>query len=262
VDVSTPDVRRAVERAAGHDVVVVVGASTRSAIPPLAQLLRVGAMAIDGTLAQEYAEDGVDVVAPGVSVSSVGISGTGTFHGTGSQYAVAFVAGQAALIRGVDRNATAAEVANRIRSTATPLASGERPNEYSGWGLINLDLSMQQVAATPEVPGPAAGPGSGSGGSRAVIWVTLAVVVVIGVLLILRLRRVIRAGRPGDGVPPPPPAPPVPGPDGPAWNALTPPAGLPPVLTRPSGSGTAAPALPSELGAASSYRATGGGGPA
>jgi hypothetical protein len=291
--VSVPAVWAAVQRAADHDVVVVVGASTNVAIRPLAQLVRVGAMGIDDALGADYAENGVDVIAPGVGVSSVGINGTGDFYGSGTEYAVALVAGQAALIRSAYRSADAAEVVARIRSTATPLDSRPRPSEYSGWGLINIDASIQPAATVPATAAPTVGSGSSPGAPRTVLWVTIIVIALVALMMILRVRWAVRAGRPDDGPPPtrPQTAPPQRGlraGDGLDEDGVTtlvgsagfartqlrerPPAPGRPTVSRsrgtldlgqarprrPPADRESAPATGSELGAASSYGQSGG----
>ncbi|MDT5028837.1 MAG: rane-anchored mycosin, partial [Micromonosporaceae bacterium] len=198
VDVSQPEVLAAITRAAGHDVLVVVGAGSKSAMKPIAEVVRVGAMGIDGRLADYYAAGAVDVVAPGVGVTSLGISGTGNLSGTGTQYAVALVAAQAALIRSAQHSASASEVASRIRLTATALGDGQRPDPQSGWGLINLAASVQPIVVTASPTHSVAAPAETSGVPRGVAWVTVAIAIVIGLLLVWRIRRAVRSGHSGD----------------------------------------------------------------
>jgi hypothetical protein len=83
LDLAKPAVINAIELAVAHDVLVVAGASASpttasdaSSAKALGGLLRVGAISIDGTPVKTYQPGAVDVVAPGVDVASVGISGT------------------------------------------------------------------------------------------------------------------------------------------------------------------------------------------
>ena len=227
VDVGQTEVLAAIARATQHDVLVVVGATTTSAMPPIDGVVRVGAMGIDNQLAESYAEGGVDVVAPGVGVTTLGIKGTGNLSGTGTQYAVALVAAQAALIRSAEPTATAAETAQRIRSTATALVHGKRPDPHSGWGLINLAASVQPAPAVPPSTA-AAPPPRNSGVSTGVVWVIVAIAIVILVLLISRIRRAIRSGGPGAYDEDDPDGPVPPDPHNPHWPGQpTGPGGLP-----------------------------------
>jgi subtilisin family serine protease len=63
-----------------------------------------------------------DVAAPGDAMVSVGPRGSGHYIGSGSSLAAACVAGAAALIRAYQPRLTAAEVANRLVSSAYPAA--------------------------------------------------------------------------------------------------------------------------------------------
>jgi hypothetical protein len=149
VDVDAAAVRDAVENAAAHDVVVVVGAPApaRELMPP--EVIRVGALARDGRMAQTYAPGSVDVVAPGAEVTSLGAAGRGQVLATGEAYAVALVAGAAALIRGAEPGLTSASVVRRITSTATPMTTGPMPDPATGWGVVDL---ARAVNATPTHP--------------------------------------------------------------------------------------------------------------
>jgi hypothetical protein len=271
VDLSQPEVRSAVSRAAGHNVVVVTGATIGSAISPIAEMLRVGAVGIDGNLGDSYAAGGVDLVAPGVDVTSLGISGTGTFYGSGKQYAVAFVAGQAALVRSADPDATAAAVAERIKSTALSIADRPRPDPSYGWGMINLAGSVQPPAPATSTPAPGSVPAD-SGVSGTALWVTVILAGTLGLLLVWRIRRAVRTG--------PASRPAWPDDDGDNFGDPDPPGGTEPRSARPAGARsvplprlgeqrataqipTAARAEPSprtgaELGGRSSYGASDG----
>jgi membrane-anchored mycosin MYCP len=202
IDPSKPAVAGAIEAAASRGVVVVapaqMGAGGAGADGAAATdgVIWVGSINIDGAMAADYPSGAVDVVAPGVGVTSVGITGTGWFEGTGPQYAVAFVAGEAALVRARYPDLTAAQVARRIEATADQMGRAA-PDARFGWGLIDPGAAVTRVIAD-EGRGPgsavrAAGPAHGWSSLRIkalVITVLLALLLVL--LLILRVRRMMR----------------------------------------------------------------------
>ncbi|MER7277838.1 S8 family serine peptidase [Dactylosporangium sp. NPDC000244] len=185
VDPEAPDVARAIANATDHDVVVVVGAPVGAAATAAGEarpgVLRVAAVGPDGRRAADYRAGAVDVAAPGVEVQYLGPTGTGTRRGTGTQYAVAVVAGQAALVRSAHPKLSAAQVADRIRSTA------EQPS-----GLINVAASVARDLPAPSVAG--APPGDSSGGSGGTLLVVLMVVVAVAAvaLVLVRVRGMVR----------------------------------------------------------------------
>jgi hypothetical protein len=198
---TNPVVAAAIAQASSHDAVVVMGASTNPADPaPVASagpipVLRVGGVAIDGTLAAKYTPNTVDVVAPGRQVAGLGISGTGEVAASGTQYAVAFVAGQAALVRARYPKLTADQVIRRIEATADRIASSS-PDPLYGWGLIDPGVSVTRVipdegrVAAPPVA--VRGPGLAAGPRMAAIVIIAVVSLAAAILLMLRLRWIIR----------------------------------------------------------------------
>ncbi|WP_213453665.1 S8 family serine peptidase [Rhizomonospora bruguierae] len=251
VDPAQEPVGAAIRKAASHDVVVVMGASTGEAGTWPAEVIQVGGMGVDGELAATYAAGDVDVVAPGVGVSSVGILGTGTFSGSGVQYAVAFVAGEAALLRGADKDAPAAQIVNDILRSASPMASGEAPDPQYGFGLIDpaQAVALAGQAGPAEPTGSAAGarstPDTSSPPSRTAILVTVVLALIVGVFLFWRIRRVVRYG-----------APDAPEPGAPDDEASPAPRRVAETPTVPIPRGVR-PAASGELGVASSYGAAG-----
>ena len=195
VDIREPQVSAAVANATRHDVVVVVAAPTTPTAEPVAGLLRVGGVGIDGRIAETYASGAVDVVAPGVDVTSLGIAGTGDFRGSGTQYAVAFTAGEVALVRAMYPDQPAAWVVQRIKETAGPMG-GSAPNPTYGWGLIDPDSATAPLPVdTALVPAEA--------GSRtmpmAAAVATAAIIAIIVILLVFRIRRAVRTAPSPDG---------------------------------------------------------------
>ncbi len=93
-------------------------------------MVTVGAIGPDDTLIWPYSLGSVLVVAPGANVVSVG--GAGQVRGTGTDYAVSFVAGVAALVLSAHPDLTASQVARRIAITAGPLTSTSRTASTAG----------------------------------------------------------------------------------------------------------------------------------
>ncbi|GAA4827994.1 type VII secretion-associated serine protease mycosin [Saccharopolyspora rosea] len=105
---------------AGYDGVLGVGAVNQTGEP--------GAASETGT--------SVDLVAPGEGVVSIGPGGPGHWQGSGTAYATPFVSAAAALVRAYHPDLTAAEVAERLRTTANR-SGGAVPDPRTGWGVVN-----------------------------------------------------------------------------------------------------------------------------
>jgi membrane-anchored mycosin MYCP len=205
---SDPAVAAAIAQAGSHDVVVVMGAPSTPAQPaPAAStapapVLRVGGVGIDGTPTTNYALNTVDVVAPGTQVAGLGISGTGEVAANGTQYAVAFAAGEAALVRARYPGLTAEQVIRRIEATADRIGSTS-PDPQFGWGLIDPGVSVIRVipdegrVAAPQ--GKLPDPTLAAGPRTAAIGIIVVISLAAALLLTLRLRRIIR---PSTGSPP------------------------------------------------------------
>ncbi|MGC4747999.1 S8 family serine peptidase [Micromonospora sp. DT201] len=188
VDLSDPAVRDAIESALEHDVVVVASAPTAetnaSPQPGMPGLLRVGGVGAEGQPAANYRASEVDVTAPGIDVASLGVSGSGLRASSGSQYAVAFVAGAVTLVRSAFPNLDAGQVVQRIKSTADR-AGHDDPDPVTGWGMINPNAAVTMVLASEARPLDADG-GSGPGPIRVL---TIAMVVVVGLAAAALLAR-------------------------------------------------------------------------
>jgi membrane-anchored mycosin MYCP len=206
VDPARPAVARAIESAVGHDVVVVQAAPS-SSVPQtqaIGGVVRVGAIGIDGALAGKHHLGGVDVVAPGVDVLSVGISGTGRVQRSGAQYAASFVAGAVALVRSMYPNLTAAQVARRIEATADRIGVSA-PDARYGWGLIDPVVAVTRVIADegrgPDAPAPLSEESRWSSQRTWALVITILVGLILVVLLALRMRRMVRSLAPADPQP-------------------------------------------------------------
>ncbi|WP_433388623.1 S8 family serine peptidase [Micromonospora sp. KLBMP9576] len=210
VDLNETLVAKAITAATAKDVVVVAGAArdgtpvNASAALPEAGLLRVGAIGANGQSATKYRPGGVDVVAPGIDVSSLGLAGTGRFVGTGDQYAVAYVAGEAALVRSAHPDLRAHQVVARVKATARKPTDNAAGASY-GQGMIDPVAAVQAVlpeeqpVATPaeNVNGPASGanraPGASGGGRTVALAMTVLAVAAALMLLAFWLRLLLRA---------------------------------------------------------------------
>jgi hypothetical protein len=174
IDLNNPAVAQAISAAVREDIVVVApaptaGAAARpSADQHPAGLLLVGAVGVDDQSAAHYLPGSVDVVAPGVNVTTLNATGTGALAANGTQYAVAFVAGEAALVRATFPDLSAAEVVDRMKATSDRLGDGQPDTRY-GWGMINpgvavtKELPQERHAGRPPLPGAGepAGPPTG-----------------------------------------------------------------------------------------------------
>jgi hypothetical protein len=213
VNVVDPRVTEAVGRAVEHNVVVVYpapaaapGVPVPSSLPRAAGpagaggVLSVGAVGVDGRLGANYQPGSVNVVAPGLNVMTLSITGTGTAANSGTQYAVAFTAGEVALVRAAHPNLTAAQVVERIELTSDSQGGGTPDSAY-GWGLINPAVAVNKVLGEgPSQQAPYTGGAASASGSSSSTGRNIAIVIVLlvglaaGTLLTIRIRHVIRSG--------------------------------------------------------------------
>ncbi|MFG2051446.1 S8 family serine peptidase [Micromonospora sp. NPDC048935] len=195
VDVTAEGVLRAIEAALTRNIVVVAGAPAGpGATAPPAELISVGGVGVDGKLLEEYATDLVDVVAPGVNVSSIGINGTKQLVGSGTQYAVALVAGEVALVRAAHPDLSAAQVAHRVVATADRMGDAQPDARYGG-GMINPEAAVTRELpeeATQVATGRRSGQSTGGDGTRVAFLLTVLAGLVLSALLVIRLRRSVR----------------------------------------------------------------------
>ncbi|NLU81074.1 type VII secretion-associated serine protease mycosin [Micromonospora sp. HNM0581] len=145
---------KAIEYAEERDVVVVAAAANGAeqnrvvAYPAaLPTVVAVGAIDSGGALAG-FSQTGehLGLAAPGVEVTSVGPGGPGHWQGSGTSYAVPFVAGTAALVRAYRPGLTAAQVRARLFATADHPAAA-MPDPGFGWGVVNPAAAVSTVLA-------------------------------------------------------------------------------------------------------------------
>ncbi|MEV4773446.1 S8 family serine peptidase [Micromonospora humida] len=191
VDLGDPAVASSVATALDHDVLLVAGAPTKAVTPPSpagrsggGALLFTGGVGAGDQLAEQYVQGAVEVVAPGVDVASLGVGGGKAVSNTGTEFAVAFVAGQAALIRAAQPDLTAAQVKERIRSTAD--AIGAAPDAKYGSGMINPAAS---VSVAVDDRNQVASQQQGSTGAALAVILGIALLCGVAVVFGLRLRR-------------------------------------------------------------------------
>ncbi|GAA2645864.1 S8 family serine peptidase [Paractinoplanes durhamensis] len=112
-DLTDPRVQTALASAVAAGVLVVVPAAAADVpVPP--GVLRVAGAGPNGKPVDTYAEGAADLVAPGSDIVSLARTGSGQVRANGPEFAAAFVAGTAALIRGAQPGLTPAQVADRI----------------------------------------------------------------------------------------------------------------------------------------------------
>ncbi|MEU1603157.1 S8 family serine peptidase [Micromonospora matsumotoense] len=192
VDLGDPAVASSVATALDHDVLLVAGAPTKALTPPSpagrsggGALLFTGGVGAGDQLAEQYVEGAVEVVAPGVDVASLGVGGGRAVSNTGTEFAVAFVAGQAALIRAAQPDLTAAQVKDRIRSTADAIGATVSDTKY-GSGMINPAAS---VSVSVDDRNQVASQQEGNTGAAFAVILGIALLCGAGVVFGLRLRR-------------------------------------------------------------------------
>jgi hypothetical protein len=193
VNPDDPAVAQAVAAALAHDVVVVAGGELPSGGPGggpstgvhPAGLVRVGAVGEDRQPAAAYRPGGVDVLAPGIDVASLGLARTGVRAGSGVHYAVAFVAATAALVRAAHPSLSAAAVVDRISSTSHRWAE-HVPDPATGWGMIDPVAAVITPLSDEE---SAAGAGPLSPLTLILILATVCLAAGVGLAVALPWRR-------------------------------------------------------------------------
>ena len=146
----------AIRAATARDVLVVVPAANAGAgaITLAGGLLRVGGAGPEGQRVADYQPAAVDVTAPGIDVTVLTPAGAKPRSRSGSEYAVAFVAGTAALVRAAHPDLDAAAVAHRIKVTADGASAGV-PDRRIGWGTIDPDAAVGAVVPGEQPVRPA-----------------------------------------------------------------------------------------------------------
>ncbi|MER8041257.1 S8 family serine peptidase [Streptomyces sp. NPDC094032] len=143
----------------------------------------------------------VDLTAPGVSVMGTGPGGRGYFTASGPSYAVAFVAGSAALVSGYRPELTGGRLAYRLRATAARPGGGV-PDVFQGYGAVDPVAAVTTVL--PEErgvggrtlpPAPPAAMPAGPGASAAGTGLLVAGAAAGGTAVVAAAAFVVPAGR-------------------------------------------------------------------
>jgi type VII secretion-associated serine protease mycosin len=205
----TPGLERAIQDAAAADVVLVGAAGNTgdgandqeypAAYPEVLAVVSTDRAGAIESSSQHGSQ--VDLAAPGVAMLTAdGQKSTGYAVTSGTSDAAAVVSGAAALIRAEYPNLSAAQVVQRLTSTAVDKGAPGRDDAY-GYGELDLmaALTAKSVpAASSPAPGGsqdavAADPDSGAGGSRvrSLLFVGIGVVLLGAVLavVLMRMRR-------------------------------------------------------------------------
>ncbi|WP_433349827.1 S8 family serine peptidase [Micromonospora sp. CA-111912] len=213
VNTSDAAVAKAVAAAVSRNIVVVFGAPTTAApagpdmVAGGGGVLRVGGVGVGGQSAASYRPSMVDVVAPGLNVTTLGVTGTGVLASNGTPYAVAFVAAEVALVRAAYPGLDAAQVTHRVQVTADKMSDAV-PDKRYGYGTINPAAAVtRELAEEHHAVAPTArrsvddGPTSGNR-TMALIIVGVVGLVAAG-LLAFRVRRLVHPAQdgPADGSP-------------------------------------------------------------
>ncbi|MDN3358635.1 type VII secretion-associated serine protease mycosin [Actinomadura sp. DC4] len=155
----TAALRRAVAYAGSHDALVVAstdaaGLSSDGPVYPAA-LPGVVAVASVGPNAKVATKPGLApaLAAPGSNLLSIAPRGSGNVTASGSGVAAAFVAGAAALVRDYRPKLTAAQVRQRLETTADH-PTGRLPDPSLGYGIVDPVAAVATVL--PEESGETA----------------------------------------------------------------------------------------------------------
>jgi len=192
------NLQAAVTEAAAADVVLVgaagnTGDADNAVEYPVGypEVLGVGAVDKKGKVAA-FSQHGpqVDLVAPGVDIPTVYVTGYHTSRGTSD--AAAIVSGAAALVRAKYPELTAAEVVERLTSTAVDKGAKGR-DDYYGNGQLDLLAALTAPApavsaSAPAADAPVAGPAGAAeddtgGGVPPLAIVAVGLVILAGAVL-------------------------------------------------------------------------------
>jgi membrane-anchored mycosin MYCP len=170
IDVTDRGLAAAISGAVNHNVVIVVAARAGGPDDALGSApstmdssingaLRVGAIGADDRIVGSYPAGAVDVLAPGAGIVSLGANGSGEIHGSGSDFAVSFVAGLAALVRARFPELSATDTVRQIEQTADHMGTA-LPDARFGWGTINTAAAVggDPVAESPRSVEPVGEP--------------------------------------------------------------------------------------------------------
>jgi len=152
--------RDAVAYAVASNVVVVAAMGNDNTSSPMFPAAYPGVLAVgaidQGEQRASFSNTGshIGVVGPGVGIRSTFLNG-GFDDLSGTSMATPHVSGVAALVRSADSSLTAAQVRDRLRSTARPLrdtAGDPVPNERYGMGVVDAAAAIEAAPTPPSTP--------------------------------------------------------------------------------------------------------------
>ncbi|MEU8229492.1 type VII secretion-associated serine protease mycosin [Actinoplanes sp. NPDC048967] len=206
-----PDDIKGVKEAEEADVVVVAGAgnkpdATSVAAPAfLESVVAVGAVDRNGKQAAiSVSGEALDIAAPGQDIASTGRTGGYIVGQDGTSDAAAIVSGAAALLRSKYPNMSAAEVVERLESTAVDKGAPGVDPDY-GHGVIDIVAALKGPAASvppssaapapatttaaAPVPAPQAEPEPASSNTPLIVSGVAVLIVLSGLVAFLLARR-------------------------------------------------------------------------
>ncbi|MFI5838810.1 S8 family serine peptidase [Catenuloplanes sp. NPDC051500] len=181
VDAASAEVTAAIDEAVAGGAAVVLPAGT-SVPQSRPGLLRVGAAGADGAPDGTAPGDVVDVLAPGVGVTSLGTADRPAVQGSGADYAAAFAAGLLALVRAAAPRLSAAEAVQAVLDTT--------PGTDADPGFIDPAAAVRAAIITQPTPPP--GDRSGGGpplGQIALVIAGLALFLIVSQVPLYLVRR-------------------------------------------------------------------------
>lgn len=152
-----PELRDAVAEAARRDVVVVAAAAVprkgQLAFPArLPGVLAVAPLGRSGPLSEPVYGADPALAAPAQDLISIAPRGSGQRSGSGSELAVAWVAGAASLVRAYHPSLSAPQVTARLLATADQPGK-PLPDKLVGYGVVNPFAAVTKIPST-DAPKP------------------------------------------------------------------------------------------------------------
>lgn len=158
--IGDPGVAAAIDHAAARGALVVTpGLELRQGAAPPARLpsalLSVGGIDANGTRASASASGPIELLAPGVGVTSTSRDTGGDLVGSGDEMAAAYAAGTAALVRSYRPGLTSGQLKQRLLATATrPLTQVDEARLLEPVGAVSsvLGPTVAEAVAGPAAP--------------------------------------------------------------------------------------------------------------
>jgi type VII secretion-associated serine protease mycosin len=181
--------RRAIENALAHDIVVVAGVGNIPGTSVKYPAAYPGVVAVAGV---DQRGDHADVSLTGpqvvLSAPAVNVMRPGLAHGyavgTGTSDATAIVAGAAALVRAKYPNLSATEVVHRLTATAIDKGPPGRDDVY-GYGIVNLVGALTAEVPPLQTSPPSTSPTAARESGKTSPWLPLGLGVALLIVAVL-----------------------------------------------------------------------------